>query len=127
AKWIPARVKKTRQHKNLEPRSGSIGTEKALRQRQVDEPNCDGQRSSQLSPSRSLSPGSRFEYRPAVDDLLQHAVGYIGWGRIGIGIGPALLARIADQIAHPGRHVVRGGSDQSNRTHRGGIVAIQRI
>jgi hypothetical protein len=30
AKWIPVRVKKTRQIKNLEPRSDSIGTEKAL-------------------------------------------------------------------------------------------------
>jgi hypothetical protein len=29
AKWIPVRVKKTRQNKNLEPRSDSIGTEKA--------------------------------------------------------------------------------------------------
>jgi hypothetical protein len=28
--WIPVRVKKTRQNKNLEPRSDSIGTEKAL-------------------------------------------------------------------------------------------------
>jgi hypothetical protein len=27
--WIPVRVKKTRQNKNLEPRSDSIGTEKA--------------------------------------------------------------------------------------------------
>jgi hypothetical protein len=30
AKWIPVRVKKTRQNKSLEPRSDSIGTEKAL-------------------------------------------------------------------------------------------------
>jgi hypothetical protein len=30
AKWMPVRVKKTRQNKNLEPRSDSIGTEKAL-------------------------------------------------------------------------------------------------
>jgi hypothetical protein len=30
AKWIPVRVKKTRQIKNLELRSDSIGTEKAL-------------------------------------------------------------------------------------------------
>src|SRR6202041_637316 len=30
AKWIPVRVKKTRQNKNLEPRSDSIGTEMAL-------------------------------------------------------------------------------------------------
>jgi hypothetical protein len=30
AKWIPVRVKKTRQNNNLEPRSDSIGTEKAL-------------------------------------------------------------------------------------------------
>src|SRR4051812_5164920 len=30
AKWIPVRVKKTRQNQNLEPRSDSIGTEKAL-------------------------------------------------------------------------------------------------
>jgi hypothetical protein len=29
-KWKPVRVKKTRQNKNLEPRSDSIGTEKAL-------------------------------------------------------------------------------------------------
>ncbi|BBB95422.1 hypothetical protein BE61_08400 [Bradyrhizobium elkanii USDA 61] len=28
AKWIPVRVKKTRQNKNLEPRSDSIGTGK---------------------------------------------------------------------------------------------------
>src|ERR1700685_3556148 len=28
--WIPVRVKKTRQNKNLEPRPDSIGTEKAL-------------------------------------------------------------------------------------------------
>jgi hypothetical protein len=28
--WISVRLKKTRQNKNLEPRSGSIGTEKAL-------------------------------------------------------------------------------------------------
>src|ERR1700722_6069827 len=28
--WIPVRVKKTRQNNNLEPRSDSIGTEKAL-------------------------------------------------------------------------------------------------
>src|ERR1700735_954430 len=28
--WIPVRVKKTRQNKNLEPRSDSIGTEEAL-------------------------------------------------------------------------------------------------
>ncbi len=27
--WIPVRVKKTRQNKNLEPRSDSIGTERA--------------------------------------------------------------------------------------------------
>jgi hypothetical protein len=32
AKWVPVRVKKTRQNKNLEPRSDSIGTEKALDQ-----------------------------------------------------------------------------------------------
>jgi hypothetical protein len=30
AKWIPVRVKKTRQTNNLEPRFDSIGTEKAL-------------------------------------------------------------------------------------------------
>src|ERR1700733_62311 len=30
AKWIPVRVKKTRQNQNPEPRSDSIGTEKAL-------------------------------------------------------------------------------------------------
>ena len=30
AKWIPVRVKKTRQNKKIEPRSDSIGTEKAL-------------------------------------------------------------------------------------------------
>jgi hypothetical protein len=30
AGWIPVRVKKTRQNKNLEPRSDSIGTEEAL-------------------------------------------------------------------------------------------------
>jgi len=30
AKWKPVRVKKTRQNKSLEPRSDSIGTEKAL-------------------------------------------------------------------------------------------------
>ncbi|SEE32374.1 hypothetical protein SAMN05444164_7671 [Bradyrhizobium erythrophlei] len=30
AKWIPLRVKKTRQDKSLEPRSDSIGAEKAL-------------------------------------------------------------------------------------------------
>jgi hypothetical protein len=30
AKWTPVRVKKTRQIKNLEPRSDSIGTEKVL-------------------------------------------------------------------------------------------------
>jgi hypothetical protein len=30
AKWKPVRVKKTRQNKNLEPRSDSIGTEMAL-------------------------------------------------------------------------------------------------
>src|SRR5438477_6888985 len=28
--WIPVRVKKTRQNKKIEPRSDSIGTEKAL-------------------------------------------------------------------------------------------------
>src|SRR3954462_9261895 len=30
AKWLPVRVKKTRQNKKIEPRSDSIGTEKAL-------------------------------------------------------------------------------------------------
>jgi hypothetical protein len=30
AKWVPVRVKKTRQNKNLEPRSDSIGTDKVL-------------------------------------------------------------------------------------------------
>src|SRR5882757_998754 len=30
AKWTPVRAKKTRQNKELEPRSDSIGTEKAL-------------------------------------------------------------------------------------------------
>ncbi len=30
AKWIPVRVKKTRQNENPEPRSDSIGTEMAL-------------------------------------------------------------------------------------------------
>src|ERR1700685_2673418 len=30
AGWIPVRVKKARQNKNLEPRSDSIGTEEAL-------------------------------------------------------------------------------------------------
>jgi hypothetical protein len=35
AKWIPVRVKKTRQNKNLEPRSDSIGTEKALELRVI--------------------------------------------------------------------------------------------
>jgi hypothetical protein len=30
AKWVPVRVKKTRQNKAIEPRSDSIGTEKAL-------------------------------------------------------------------------------------------------
>src|SRR5947208_9353535 len=34
AKWVPVRVKKTRQIKNLEPRSDSIGTEKALGRQQ---------------------------------------------------------------------------------------------
>jgi transposase-like protein len=33
AKWKPVRVKKTRQNKRLEPRSDSIGTEKALEAR----------------------------------------------------------------------------------------------
>src|SRR5712671_1958504 len=33
AKWTPVRVKKTRQNKKLEPRSDSIGTEKALASR----------------------------------------------------------------------------------------------
>src|SRR5436190_23989420 len=32
AKWIPVRVKKTRQNKKIQPRSDSIGTEKALAQ-----------------------------------------------------------------------------------------------
>ena len=36
--WIPIRVKKTRQNKNPEPRSGSIGTEKALIVRQQGKP-----------------------------------------------------------------------------------------
>ena len=30
AKWIPVRVKKTRQNKKIEPRSNFIGTKKAL-------------------------------------------------------------------------------------------------
>src|SRR5437764_12972084 len=30
AKWIPVRVKKTRQNKKIEPRSDSIGTERLL-------------------------------------------------------------------------------------------------
>src|SRR3954464_5459319 len=30
SKWIPVRVKKTRQNKKIEPRSDSVGTEKAL-------------------------------------------------------------------------------------------------
>jgi hypothetical protein len=30
AKWVPVRIKKTRQIKNLEPRSDSSGTEMAL-------------------------------------------------------------------------------------------------
>jgi hypothetical protein len=34
AKWEPVRVKKTRQIKNLEPRSDSIGTEKARDRRE---------------------------------------------------------------------------------------------
>src|ERR1700729_2683649 len=38
AKWIPVRVKKTRQNKNLEPRSDSIGTEKALGGRRAVRP-----------------------------------------------------------------------------------------
>jgi hypothetical protein len=38
AKWIPVRVKKTRQNKNLEPRSDPIGTEKALALRQPLQP-----------------------------------------------------------------------------------------
>src|ERR1700675_736661 len=38
AKWKPVRVKKTRQIGNLEPRSDSIGTEKALAQRIDDFP-----------------------------------------------------------------------------------------
>src|ERR1700760_3858921 len=33
AKWIPVRVKKTRQNKKLEPRSDSIGTDKGSRSR----------------------------------------------------------------------------------------------
>jgi DNA-binding HxlR family transcriptional regulator len=37
AKWSPVRVKKTRQNKKQEPRSDSIGTEKALTSR-LDEP-----------------------------------------------------------------------------------------
>src|SRR5439155_11938199 len=32
AKWVPVRVKKTRPNKKIEPRSDSIGTEKALAQ-----------------------------------------------------------------------------------------------
>src|SRR5882762_5640919 len=36
AKWTPVRVKKTRQNKKLEPRSDSIGTEKALEQNRSD-------------------------------------------------------------------------------------------
>jgi hypothetical protein len=35
AKWTPVRVKKMRQNKNIEPRSDSIGTEKALDARGV--------------------------------------------------------------------------------------------
>src|SRR5260221_10344422 len=35
--WTPIRVKKTRQIKNLEPRSDSIGTEKALALGHFDE------------------------------------------------------------------------------------------
>ena len=39
AKWKPVRVKKTRQIKNLEPRSDSIGTETALEDWPVDHTN----------------------------------------------------------------------------------------
>src|SRR5438094_6949748 len=38
AKWIPVRVKKTRQNKRIEPRSDSIGTEKALGAVQTGQP-----------------------------------------------------------------------------------------
>src|SRR5882724_13688626 len=40
AKWIPVRVKKTRQNKRIEPRSDSIGTEKALALLANNQPRC---------------------------------------------------------------------------------------
>src|SRR6266702_1552784 len=56
AKWIPVRVKKTRQNKKIEPRSDSIGTEKALER---------------------FSPGTQVEFeRPGAAVLMvQHPIG----------------------------------------------------
>src|SRR5882724_9175439 len=54
AKWKPVRVKKTRQIRSLEPRSDSIGTEKALAQRVDDFPiGCLGKRLQRARPDGS--------------------------------------------------------------------------
>jgi hypothetical protein len=39
AKWIPVRVKKMRQNKKIEPRSDSIGTEKAAQDTEIPAKN----------------------------------------------------------------------------------------
>jgi len=51
AKWKPVRVKKTRQNKNLEPRSDSIGTDKAL----DTEAECQNEKGCAIISRSSLS------------------------------------------------------------------------
>src|SRR4029079_14976765 len=70
AKWTPVRVKKTRQIKNLEPRSDSSGTEKALTvclrtpppERGPDESLCHLKTAEAIMRGRFMDQGGLFSY-----------------------------------------------------------------
>src|SRR6476660_7562148 len=74
AKWTPVRVKKTRQNKNREPRSDSIGAEKALggrggqgRENRLGRMGDDGEQRPRRSARRA------FALLPVPDGLDRHA------------------------------------------------------
>src|SRR5438128_11475053 len=94
--WRPVRVKKTRQIRNLEPRSDSIGTERALAcgSRRGITP-CDEFRHDkavtslaelQVRPLRIRDLAARRGY----EGMAGRHIPFRGWGEAGINVGSAL-------------------------------------
>src|SRR5258708_26296294 len=71
AKWIPVRVKKTRQNKRIEPRSDSIGTEKALELRFRLDQNRSSAKTGLTSPPRTVRPFPARVHRQAARECVR--------------------------------------------------------